>query len=305
VIFLDRQAIAERHDPRALIEALAQAFTGDITAPPRGHHALGKTEEDGTLLVMPAWRNGGGIGVKMVAVLPRNSARGKPTVDGGYMLLGDDAEPSAILDAKYLTLIRTAAISALAASRMTGTTAGALLMVGAGALAPHLIRAHCAVRRFQRVLIWARRQEQAAALAEVLTMEGVPAVAIADLESAQGEAALISCATLATEPLVRGELLTPGAHVDLIGGFRPDMREADDDTVRRANIATDTRAALHEAGDLSQPVATGALDPARVLDLPALLSGASFAPGDYDISLFKSVGTAVADFATAEHLLSR
>ena len=305
MIFLDAQAIAHRHDPRALIEALARAFTGGITAPPRGHHALGATEDDGTLLVMPAWRNGGRIGVKMVAVLPRNSARGKPTVDGGYMLLGDDAAPRAILDAKALTLIRTAAVSALAASHLADPEARTMLMVGAGALAPHLIRAHAAVRGLQRIMIWSRRPEQAGALADVLRAEGFPTEAVVNLENRQAEAQVISCATLSTAPLVRGRLLTAGTHVDLVGGFRPDMREADDDAVRRARIATDLRSALHEAGDLSQPIASGVLDPARVMDLPALLGGVVFEPGGFDITLFKSVGTAIADFATAEHLLTR
>ena len=305
MIFLDQQAIAARHDPRALIEALARAFAGDIVAPPRGHHALGKTDEDGTLLVMPAWRSGGGIGVKMVAVLPRNSARGKPTVDGAYMLLGDDASPRAILDAKALTLIRTAAVSALAASRLADPDAHTMLMIGAGALAPRLIRAHAAVRDLRRIMIWARRPEQACDLAEALRAEGFPTSAVADLDAGQAEAQIISCATLSTEPLVRGRLLAPGAHIDLVGGFRPDMREADDAAVRRARIACDTLSALHEAGDLSQPIASGVLDPARVVDLAALLDGAGIEPDTFDLTLFKSVGTAIADFATAEHLMSR
>jgi alanine dehydrogenase len=305
MIFLDAQAIAARHEPRALIEALARAFTGDITAPPRGHHALGATEDDGTLLVMPAWRAGGGIGVKMVAVLPRNRARGKPTVDGGYMLLGDDAAPRAILDAKMLTLIRTAAVSALAASRLADPQARTMLMVGAGALAPHLIRAHAAVRGLQRIMIWSRRPEQARDLAQTLRAEGLPTEAVADLAAGQIEAQIVSCATLSIGPLVRGRRLAPGVHLDLVGGFRPDMREADDDAVRRARVVADSRSALQEAGDLSQPVASGVLDPARVVDLSALLRGAPAEPGAYDITLFKSVGTAIADFATAEHLLSR
>ena len=305
MIFLDQKAIAQRHDPRALIEALAKAFAGGIVAPPRGHHALGETEEDGTLLVMPAWREGGGIGVKMVAVMSRNRARGKPTVDGGYMLLGDDAAPRAILDAKALTLVRTAAVSALAASRLASPKAGVLLMVGAGALAPHLIRAHAAVRDFQRILIWSRRSEQARGLAQALKIEGLPTDAVVDLDAAQAEAHVISCATLTIEPLVHGRVLASGTHVDLVGGFRPDMREADDDAVRRARVFCDTCAALSEAGDLSQPVASRVLDPARVTDLAALLGGDAGNPEGFDITLFKSVGTAIADFATAEHLMSR
>ncbi len=305
MIVLDQQAIAARHDPRALIEALTRAFTGDIVAPPRGHHALGKTDQDGTLLVMPAWRSGGGIGVKMVAVLPRNSARGKPTVDGAYMLLGDDASPQAILDAKALTLIRTAAVSALAASHLADAEAHSLLMIGAGALAPHLIRAHAAVRDLQRIMIWARRPEQARDLAEALRTEGFPTKAVADLDAGQADAQIVSCATLSTTPLVRGRLLAPGTHVDLVGGFRPDMREADDAAVRRARVGCDTRSALHEAGDLSQPVASGVLDPARVIDLAALLRGDLYESDAFDLTLFKSVGTAIADFATAEHLMSR
>jgi ornithine cyclodeaminase len=305
MLILDPQAMAERHDPRGLIDALALAFAGGISAPTRGHYGLGPTDEDGTLLVMPAWRTGGGIGVKVAAVMPRNAAVGKPTVDGAYMLLGDDASPRAILDAKVLTLIRTAAVSALAASRLADPQARTMLMVGAGALAPHLIRAHCAVRKLDRVMIWSRRPEQARELAAVLRHEGVLAEAVADVRESQQQAQIISSATLTIEPLVHGALLQPGTHVDLVGGFRTDMREADDDAVRRAFVTCDTRAALSESGDLAQPVASGVLDPGRVVDLAELLRQDAPKRAGYDITLFKSVGTAISDFAAAEYLLSR
>ena len=155
---------------------------------------------------------------------------------------------SAILD-KALTLIRTAAVSALAASHLADPEARTMLMVGAGALAPHSIRAHAAVRGPQRIMIWSRRPEQAGALADVLRAEGFPTEAVVNLENRQAEAQVISCATLSTAPLVRA--VTDGGDARRSGRrFRPDMREADDDAVRRARIATDSRSALHEAGDL-------------------------------------------------------
>jgi ornithine cyclodeaminase len=304
MIVLDESAILARHDPRRLIEAVAEAFLGGLTAPPRGHHALGETDADGTLLVMPAWRAGGDVGVKIVTVLPRNAARGRPTVDGVYVLLNDDGSLRALIEARTLTLIRTAAVSALAASRLASPQAETLLMVGAGALAPHLVRAHRAVRDYRRVRLWARRPEQAAALAKMLGDEGVPAEIATDLDAAQAEADVISCATLAREPLIHGRRLKAGAHLDLVGGYTPQMREADDEAIRRARVVVDSLKALDEAGDLAIPVASGVLDPERVTDLPSLLAGRAPPPGEAEITLFKSVGTATADFAAAEALMN-
>jgi ornithine cyclodeaminase len=299
MVFLDAVDIARLHDPATLIEALRRAFSGGVSAPPRAHLALGESHEDGVLLLMPAWRRGQDIGVKIATVLPRAADVGKPTVNGVYVLLNEHGEARALMDAKALTLARTAAVSALAASALVSAAPATLLMVGTGALAPHLVRAHAAVRHYAQVLVWGRSLDKAAALAAALDQQGVPARPAPDLQTAVRSADVISCATLSTTPLVRGAWLKPGAHLDLVGGYTLAMRETDDDAIRRADIFVDTRNALAEAGDLAVPARAGLLDPAAVVELSELVTSGPRTRGG-DITLFKSVGTAIADFAAAE-----
>jgi ornithine cyclodeaminase len=172
-------------------------------------------------------------------------------------------------------------------------------MVGTGALAPHLIRAHAAMRPYQEVRIWGRSLDKAAALAADLRDEGLPTRAAADHGAAARAADVVSCATLSRTPEVQGVWLKPGAHLDLVGGYTPEMRETDDDAIRRADIYIDTRNALAEAGDLADPVRAGLLDPDRVVELSEL-AAAGPRPRSGDITLFKSVGSAVSDLAAAE-----
>jgi len=305
MIHLDADAIARAHVPPELIAALAQAFAGPTVTPARAHHSLGPEAEDGVLLLMPAWRLGEAIGVKIATVLPRNAQIGRPTVDGLYVLLGPDGAPRALLDAKPLTLARTAAVSALAASWLARPDARTLLMVGTGALAPHLVRAHAAARGYERVLVWGRSGDKAEALAARLAAEGLPAGPAGDLAAAVGEADVVSCATLSREPLVRGAWLKPGAHLDLVGGYTPAMREADDEAVCRAAVFVDTATALVEAGDMAGPIASGLLDAGAVVELATLARAGGRARAAGEITLFKAVGTALADLAAAEHFMSR
>jgi alanine dehydrogenase len=289
----------------ALASALEAAFVaGDTQAPQRHAHGLG---EGATLLLMPAWSDEA-LGVKLVTVMP-HAARGLPTVAASYLLSDrHSGAPLALIDGEALTLRRTAAASALAARHLARRDAGTLLMVGAGRLAPWLVRAHVALRpALSRVGVWARRIEAAQGLATQLRSEGIDASARTDLAAAVAEADLICCATTATEAPLRGEWLTPGAHLDLVGGFRPDMRELDDAGIARcAPIVVDTRAgALAEAGDLVQPLARGVITPTRISgELAELLRGECAArTGDDQITLFKSVGTALEDLAAASMVL--
>jgi ornithine cyclodeaminase len=177
-------------------------------------------------------------------------------------------------------------------------------MIGAGALAPHLVRAHAAVRPIRRVTLWNRTRGRAISVAFGLTVAGID-VAVAeaeDLESAVREADIVCCATLASAPLVRGQWLRPGTHVDLVGGFTPKMREADDEAVKRARIYVDTRAgALKEAGDVVIPLRRKVIAKADIRgDLFELCRGtAKGRTTDKQITLFKSVGTAIEDLAAA------
>lgn len=289
----------------ALIDRLEQAFRDGAEVPLRHHHAV-KTEDGlaGTLLLMPAWRTGGALGVKCVTVFPGNQARGLASVLGVYLLLdATTGQPRAVLDGVTLTLRRTAAASALAARYLARSDARRLALVGAGALSAHLARAHAEVRPIEEVAVWNRTPARAEAVARQLAGEGIRARATLDLEAAVRDADVISCATMSATPVVRGAWLKPGAHLDLVGGYTPAMREADDEAVRRARVYVDTRAgAGKEAGDIVQPLHSGVLTEAAIAgDLFELTRGQAAGRRAADeITLFKSVGTAIEDLAAAE-----
>jgi ornithine cyclodeaminase len=289
----------------ALIDALAEAFRGDLVVPVRHHHTVAREGSEGTLLLMPAWTSSGArfLGCKLVTVFPDNAKVGKPSLYGSYLLMsGDTGEPLAVVDGRVLTAWRTAAASALAARFLARADASHLVMIGAGALAPHLIRAHKAVRPIERVSLWNRTRGRAVSTAFGLAATGIEVEIADDLAAAIREADVISCATLSAEPLVRGKWLKKGAHVDLVGGFTPKMREADDDAVKRAKVYVDTRdGAMKEAGDIVQPLKSKLIKPADIAgDLFELCRGtAKGRTRKDDITLFKSVGTAVEDLAAA------
>lgn len=293
---------------RELVDALRVAFTHGAEVPLRHAHTL-HPEGDARLLLMPAWRPGEAAGVKLVTVFPGNAARGVATVGALYVLLdGATGHPRAILDGEGLTVRRTAAASALASRYLSRPESGTLVVVGAGALAPWMAEAHCAVRPIRRVLVWARRVAAARAAVARLVAVGVPAEAAHSLEAALAEADVVTCATTATEPLLRSEWIRDGTHVDLVGGFTPAMREADDALVGRASVFVDTRrGALAEAGDLVQPIARGLLRHEQVVAELAELAGGRHpgrqTPGE--VTLFKSVGTALEDLCAAELVVKR
>lgn len=287
-----------------LVDALAKAFLGGIAAPDRHHHAIPRPSSDATLLLMPAWTDGDGgfVGVKVVSVYPGNGARGLASIQGSYLLLdGATGAPVAVMDGTRLTLWRTAAASALAARYLARGDGRRMVMVGAGALAPYLIRAHRAERRIDDVAIWSRRPGPSADLAIRLTAEGIPARATEDLAAAVREADLVSCATLATAPLVRGEWLKPGAHLDLVGAFNMSMREADDRALEGAEVYVDTPACISEGGDIAVAIRAGTFSPERVRgDLAGLVSGQVAGRANPEaITLFKSVGASLEDLAAA------
>jgi ornithine cyclodeaminase len=297
-------------DFESLVERLRQAFRRDIVVPLRHHHAVATPEGDeATLLLMPAWQTGRHIGIKMVTVFPGNAERDLPAVMGAYLLLdGETGSPLAMIDGPMLTARRTAAASALAASYLARPDCERLLMVGTGALAPQLILAHAAVRPIRNVLVWGRTEDKAAKLAKRLNRSDFRVQHTTDLEDAARGAHIISCATLSVEPLIAGEWLQNGQHLDLVGGYRPDMRETDDTAIRRARVFVDTRAgACEEAGDIVQPLESGVLDPDDIAaDLFELTRGERAGRRFYDqITLFKSVGTAVEDLAAAQLTVER
>lgn len=297
--YLDADTIHRFGDARRLAPALEAAFARPGETPPRETVRLG---EAGELLMMPSISQIN-AGLKLVTVFPDNPQRGLPTVQGQYLLLSaSTGQPRAWFDGQALTLVRTGAVSAMAAMHLRPGDIGALLIVGAGALAPYLTKAHVALRRVEQVQVWARSPARAERLAEALTGDGVPARAIADLEAAARRADIVSAATSAESPLILGDWLKPGAHLDLVGSYRPVMREADSRAIARANLVVDTEMALQDAGELVAAIADGAIAPEAVLTLTALLNGAGLDRGG-DITLFKSIGTGLADLAVAESIL--
>lgn len=284
-----------------LAEALQRAFIEGAEVPLRHAHALGQGD---TLLLMPAWSREA-LGAKLVTVMPGNAARGVGTVQALYLLFDRaTGEAQALLDGEALTLRRTAAASALAARHLAREDARRLLVVGGGRLSPWMARAHAALRpSLDHIDVWARDASAAVEVARSLRAEGLPAHAAHDLPRAVAQAQIVSCATTSTVPIVQGAWLSPGAHVDLVGGFRRDMREADDEAVLRSRVFVDTCAgALAEAGDLLQPMERGLIGREHVKgELAELLRGA--VPGRMqqdEITLFKSVGTALEDLAAAQ-----
>jgi alanine dehydrogenase len=316
-------------DDLALIDRLDQLFRTGCEMPPRHHHTIaspaGPGSADATLLLMPAWTRGpplnpGGarVGVKIVTVFPDNGRRSLPSIYGQYLLLdGETGASLALLDGTMLTKRRTACASGLASRYLSRIDSTRLLMIGTGALAPHLIRVHSKIRPIREVAIWGRRPEETQRLAHELssslpTMLGraVTMRAVADRQQAVRLADIVSCATLSKAPLVEGAWLSEGQHIDLVGAYTPEMRESDDDAVRRAQVHVDTRAgAIREAGDIVLPIRSGAITADNIVaDLFELARGErSGRPADdgHSITLFKSVGAALEDLAAAELAVER
>jgi ornithine cyclodeaminase len=298
--------------PRDMADALAEAFQGSLTAPARHHHTIPRAGADATLLLMPAWTAAGAgeavMGVKIVTVFPDNAARSLPSVLGSYILMdGASGAPVAVMDGARLTLWRTAGASALAARHLARKDRRRMLMVGAGALCPFLIRAHASEAELADIAIWNHNPARSRAQADLLVAEGLPVRVAASLEAEARAADLISCATLATSPLIRGEWLAPGCHLDLVGAFNMSMREVDDDALHRASLFVDTPAALAEGGDIAIAIRDGGIGPEAVKGDLARLCARTVAGrrDDGEITLFKSIGASIEDLCAARLVWSK
>ena len=249
-----------------------------------------------TLLDRAAWIDGLGALVKVATVVPGNAARGLGSVNG-VVTLFDDATglPSAMVDFHLVTKWKTAGDSLLAASRLARKDAREILLVGAGTVARSMVDAYRAVVPQARFTVWSRNN--AGSL-------GLPVAA--DLETAVRRADIICTATMATEPLIKGAWLQPGQHLDLIGAYRPDMREVDDAAMARARVFVDARATtVHHIGELIAPIRSGAITEADVVadfyDDPALFARRS----DDEITIAKNGGGAHLDLMTASWIMDR
>lgn len=292
----------------ALIDGLDEAFKSDIAVPTRHRHVIPQPGADASLLLMPAWEQTSEkdgdryIGCKIVTVFPDNVKVERPSVHGQYLLMsGETGAPLAMMEGSTLTAWRTACASALAARYLAREDASHLTMLGAGALAPHLIRAHASVRPIKRVTLWNRTRARAISLGFGIAVAGIEVDIAETLEEAVRDADIVSCATLSAQPLIQGAWLKKGTHLDLVGGFTPKMREADDQAVKKSRIFVDTSAAVKEAGDLVVPLRRKLIEAKAIKgDLFDLARGkVKGRTSASQITLFKSVGTSLEDLAAA------
>lgn len=287
-----------------LLDAIGAILASDRTTSPERHvHEVDLPDgSTGSLLIMTSWIAGDVVGVKAVTYVPSNAATRTPTINAAYLLFdGADGQLLAVLDGEELTARRTAAVSALAAARLCRSDSTRLLVVGTGQLSPTIAEAYSEIRRLEIIEIWGRREAAADGVVARLVELGLPARRSSDLDHSIRSADIVSCVTGSSDPLVHGADLRPGVHLDLIGSFRADMRESDDEAIGSASLFVDTVAGAMKSGDLAQPLADGVITAASIRgDLRALVTDEHVGRTNADeITVFKSAGFALADLAAA------
>ena len=301
--FFGPEEVAAALPWHALIESLEGVVVEDgAFAPERTVHSVPDSSGSAAFLLKPGWVAGDVIAVKAVTFFPDNGQLGLATINAGVLLFdGSNGTLIGACDGNELTTRRTAAASAVASKRLSRPSANRLLVVGTGALSPMTAQAHAAVRNFETVEIWGRDASKAQSVVNGLAADGFDASVCGDLDASVASADVITCVTGSKVPLIKGALLKPGAHVDLIGAFTPEMRETDDDVIRRATLFVDTYDDGSLAGDLAQPLAEGLITRDDLqADLRELVAGEH--PGrtnDEEITFFKSAGFALEDVAAA------
>lgn len=304
----DADETASRLDYDVLIPALRSGMALDATVPPRQHYSLGSGHE-ATLLVMPAW-NRKFLGVKLVDVFPQNTARGLPALSSTYVLAdGETGKHLALIDGGELTRRRTVATAALGASLLSRKDSRVHLIVGTGHIGSAVHDAYHAVRGGIETTLVADPHNPAAAeaLADSLNERGAHALAVSDLPTAVSRADIITTATLARQPVILGEWVTPGTHLDLIGSFRPELREADSALMSRATVFADHPVALTESGEIVTALADGTLKKEDIHpDLAQLCAVPDSRPRQTgEITVFKTVGTGLTDLIAAATVYTR
>ncbi|MEM8540398.1 MAG: ornithine cyclodeaminase [Pseudomonadota bacterium] len=263
--------------------------------------------QSATLLNRAAYIDGLGYGVKAVTVMGDNAAKGLPTVQGAMMVYdGQTGAVSAIIDSRLVTEVKTASDSVLGARLLANPNSKRLMIVGAGVVAESLVHAYSAMfPSLEQIAIWARREEQAQDLVAKLKSAYVQLVVADDLKEFVRMADIVSTATMAREPILHGEWVSEGTHIDLIGAFKPDMREADDALISAGSLYVDSReTTLHHIGELMIPLAAGVIEETDVkADLYDLLAMSQPArQSDDEITVFKNGGGAHLDLMIASYL---
>ncbi|MFG6538988.1 ornithine cyclodeaminase family protein [Sulfitobacter sp. CS16] len=308
--FADAETVHRKLDYPYLMDVLQAAHKD---APPTAEHMVSDEPDGGEniFVTLVGWKRAGGIAVKMVGVFPENLSLEPPQASvQGLVALFDPftGAPQMVADGEAMTFRKTAADSGLGARLLSREDSETLLVVGAGGLASHVVQAHLAARpSLRKIRIWNRTQERAKALVDGLNLPHLDVRVAHDLDSAVSDADIITCVTMAQEPLVKGELLKPGTHLDLIGAYRPDMREADDAAMARGTVFVDCREGMKGSGELSRPVDGGVITWEDIkADLYELAQGAQLGRRSRDeITVFKNVGGGHLDLFTAIALNNR
>lgn len=301
---IDSKTIYEHLPYSDFIPFLQEAYARDYTVPERMFNSFGNgvSETPSTLLQMPAWRDGEYLGIKNVTLSPHNSQFNKPTLQGVYLLFeAKNGTPLATFDASAITARRTAAKSAMASSFLSREDAETLLVAGTGTLSAELIRAHCTMRPIKEVIIWEHTPGKGQKVIERLPDMRQKFSVANDLSNAVPRADIISVATLAVDPIINGQWLQPGQHLDGVGAYRTDMREADDDVLKRANLFVDHDDAFEETGDLLIPLEEGVIskDDVEATLFELCLGEKKGRKNEEEITFFKSTGHALEDLSAA------
>lgn len=289
-----------------LVDALAQGLQQPIDTPVRSFFA--PNQDASCVLIMPAWRKRQMMGVKLVSIWPENNAKGESAVSAVYVLIScDNGHPVAVMDGTELTLRRTAAAAALAATRLARKDSETLAVLGTGSLCLPLVLAHREVLPFKSVLIWGRQVAKAQSVVLQLEGLGIQARAVEHIQDILAQSDVVAVATTATEPFLKAAWVRPGTHVGLIGAFTPQMAEAEPGLMAQAQLFADSRAAvLEKGGEVFQAIQQGLIQP---VDIEAELAELAAQPerqwrrDDEAITVFKSVGFAALDLIAAERVV--
>lgn len=303
------QTIEALFSYKEFIPLLGEYFTKDIKSPARPHYPIENNHGDpNMLLLMPAWQVDNFIGIKIITVFKDNGTKGLNTINGTYLLIdGKTGQPISTFDATSITSKRTAATSALAASYLAKPESKTHTMLGTGQLCNELILAYTSIFPIEKINIWGRNLGKATTKVEQLKSLNIHAKVVEDKPKILADSDIISAATYSKTPIVEGEFISPGTHVDLVGSYLPDYREADDEVIKKARLFIDTSAALHETGDLIIPINQGVIEESDISGTLIELCKGQI-PGRKDkreITFFKSVGYALEDLAIAIYLYKK
>ncbi|MEQ3530239.1 ornithine cyclodeaminase family protein [Pseudoalteromonas sp. XMcav11-Q] len=303
---ITRQEVADNLNYPSLIQALKQGFAQPAGTPTRQVFELDNSHNNhDAFAVLPAW-NADVIGVKAFTYFPDNNQYDKASLYSKIMLFSRQfGEPLALVDGTEVTLWRTSAVSALAAEYLAPKHAKHLVFFGSGNLASYMINAHLSVRNYSKISIIARNSEKGRLLLELLSSQhqGVEfSLYQQATASVIASADVISCATGSHTPLFNGEWLSDGTHIDCIGNHHKDCREIDTTTVTKSRVFVDSRAnVLNEAGELLLPISEGKFSPDKVVaELSEMTKNNLGRSNENEITLFKSVGTALSDLIGAK-----